>query len=192
MPIIVSAASTANFDPAPAGPQSAVCSAVFSIGQEWSEMYQKLSPKVVIFWELAEKLTDGRPYMLSKRYTLSFNEKATLRKDLESWRGRVFTPEELAGFDLEKLVGANAFLNVVHVAGKKDGKIRAMIGGIMPLPKGMPRLEIVSREVPKWAAEALAKNTMEAAKHQVAATHSDDEDPVPHVVAAGPIDEPPF
>ena len=34
-----------------------------------------------------EQMSDGRPFTISKRYTWSTHEKATLRKDLEAWRG---------------------------------------------------------------------------------------------------------
>jgi len=42
--------------------------------------------------------------MISKRYTMSLGEQSTLRKDLESWRGKKFTPEELQGFDLNACI----------------------------------------------------------------------------------------
>ena len=48
---------------------------------------------------------DGKPLMISKRYTMSLGEQSTLRKDLESWRGKKFTAEELLGFDLNVLLG---------------------------------------------------------------------------------------
>lgn len=176
MPIVASANSGVEFTPAPSGPQHAVCSAVFDMGEEYSEMYKKLSQKVCIFWELAEKMQDGRPYMLSKQYTLSLSEKANLRKDLESWRGKHFTTEELAGFDLEKLIGVNVMLNVIHVPGKKDGKIRAQIAGVMPIMKGLPLLKVTSTEVPKWAHEQKAKNLAGAAAHKAEAATTPDED----------------
>src|SRR5262249_26776088 len=37
-----------------------------------------------------------------------------LRPFLEQWRGRDFTPEELQGFNLAKLKGANCLLTVQH------------------------------------------------------------------------------
>jgi hypothetical protein len=176
MPLIASASSGADFAPAPSGLQSAVCSAVFDMGEEWSEMYKKLNQKVCIFWELAEKMSDGRPYMLSKQYTVSLGDKANLRRDLESWRGKPFTTDELAGFDLEKLVGVNATLNVMHVPGKKDGKIRAQIAGVMPAMKGAVRMAITSTEVPKWAHEQKNKNNAGAAAHKAEAATTPDED----------------
>jgi hypothetical protein len=54
---------------------------------------------------------------------------------LESWRGRPFTPAELDGFDLKKVLGANCFLNIVH--GNKGDKVYANIATVNPLPKGI-------------------------------------------------------
>ena len=47
--------------------------------------------------------THGRRFDVARVYTLCLHERAALRKDLESWRGRKFTEQELDGFDLEKL-----------------------------------------------------------------------------------------
>jgi hypothetical protein len=75
------------------------------------------------------------PRGISKRYTLSLNEKASLRKDLQSWRGRPFTPAELAGFDVSKLIGANCLLSVLHQ--DRAGATYANISSISALPKSM-------------------------------------------------------
>ena len=50
-------------------------------------------------------MEDGRPFAVSKTYTASLFEMAALRKDLESWRGKSFTEEELQGFDISNLIG---------------------------------------------------------------------------------------
>jgi hypothetical protein len=100
----------------------------------------KQQHKVRIVWQIDEAMPDdGKRFIVQKRYTLSLHEKSNLRKELEAWRGRSFTDEELAGFDLEKLIGVNCFLNVVHTT--KDGKTYANIASIMPLKKGMVRME---------------------------------------------------
>jgi hypothetical protein len=75
------------------------------------------------------------PRGISKRYTLSLNEKASLRKDLQSWRGRPFTSAELAGFDVSKLIGANCLLSVLHQ--DRAGATYANISSISALPKSM-------------------------------------------------------
>ena len=91
-----------------------------------------------IGWELpGEKLDNGEPRYMSNTYTASLNKKGNLRKELAAWRGRDFTQEELNGFDLRNIVGAPCLLSVIHKIGN-DGVKRAVIGGVMKLPKGMP------------------------------------------------------
>ena len=108
-----------NFESMPLGMHQAVCAFVEDIGiQEGSYLGKPIRRhQIVICWELAEKMTKGdnlgKPFMISKFYTLSLNEKANLCKDLESWRGRGFTADEKDGFDVEKLIGANCFLNII-------------------------------------------------------------------------------
>jgi hypothetical protein len=51
-------------------------------------------------------MRDGRPFAMFKNYTLSWSEKANLRLDLQSWRGKPFTQEEMRRFDLETILGA--------------------------------------------------------------------------------------
>jgi len=77
-----------------------------------------------------------QPYFLSKEYTLSFHEKATLRQHLETWRSKKFTDEEAARFDITNLIGVPCTINVVHKIGKSNGKTYAEIGSISPLMKG--------------------------------------------------------
>jgi hypothetical protein len=70
------------------------------------------------------------------------HEKARLRKDLESWRGRAFTDAELKNFDLEVLIGANCLLNVVQSS--KNGSTYANVSAVMPIKKGMDKITPIS------------------------------------------------
>lgn len=81
---------------------------------------------------------DGKPapMTIQREYTLSLSEKANLRHDLESWRGRQFTPAELEGFAVEKVLGQPCMLSVIHKTTGK-GKIYGAISGISGLPKGV-------------------------------------------------------
>ncbi|MHA1379626.1 MAG: hypothetical protein ACTSRG_14730 [Candidatus Helarchaeota archaeon] len=45
---------------------------------------------------------------------MSLHAKATMRKFLESWRGKKFTKEELEGFDLQKILGKPCQLQIIH------------------------------------------------------------------------------
>jgi hypothetical protein len=141
MPIYASAGSGGDFKPAPAGLSQAVCVDVVDMGllKVSYAGVEKQQHKVRIVWQLEDMMSDGKPFLVQKRYTLSLHEKANLRKDLESWRGEPFTPEQLLKFDVEAVIGKNAQLNIQHVT--KDGKTYANIVSIVPLGKKMPKIE---------------------------------------------------
>ena len=129
-----------SFEPAPAGWHPARCFAVIDLGTQWSDTYGKEVHYVRIGWELPTCLRDdNRPYAIYSRFTLSAHQKATLRKTIESWRGRAYTEQELkqkGGLPLDKLPGQTAYINVVHAPAKDgSGDVYANVGGIGPLPK---------------------------------------------------------
>jgi hypothetical protein len=128
--------------PIPQDLHLAVCCATWDIGTQFSERYGKSIHKVIIVWEIPgcraefekEGVKRNVPRTISKRYTLSLHKKADLRKDLEAWRGRKFTEEELKGFDIKKLLGAPCQIQVLH--NKVDDKIYANIAAITKAPAG--------------------------------------------------------
>jgi hypothetical protein len=131
-----------SFAPAPAGVHQAVCVDVVDLGLldvTWQGV-KKTQHKVNIAWQIAEDRDDGKPYLVFKRYTLSLHEKAGLRKDLESWRGKKFTRDEEMGFDIERLIGVNCLLNITHNEVKE--KTYANVVSIMPLAKGMATISV--------------------------------------------------
>ena len=136
MPIIASG-KAGNFVPCPEGTQQAVCCDVVDKGLMETPWGQK--HKIDVVWQSAELMPNDKPFLVSKRYTLSLSDKANLRHDLESWRGRPFSEDELDGFDVEKLIGVNALVNVVHKKGSKGG-VFANVIAIMPLPRSMPKI----------------------------------------------------
>lgn len=143
MPIIAKAGNTVEFQPCPEGPQQAVCADVIDLGiveVTW-QGETKRQHKCEIRWQSAELMENGKPFLLRERYTLSLHEKAKLRGVLEAWRGKKFTDAEADGFDVEKLLGVNAYVNVVHRKGSKGGTF-ANLASIMPLPKGMPQMSV--------------------------------------------------
>lgn len=137
MAIIAKTSGSGNFAPAPNGAHSAVCVDVVDLGvlEVSYGGKNKKQHKIRIVWQIEEVMADNRPYIVQKRYTLSLHEKATLRKDLESWRGKQFTQEELEGFDVEVLIGVTCLLNVIQE--KKGNDTYANVASIMRLPKSM-------------------------------------------------------
>ena len=130
-----------DFELPPAGTYVAICYRIIDLGTQQTEGAYGISrnKKVSISWEFPdEKMADGkRVFSIHKRYTLSLSEKATLRHDLESWRGVAFTAEEKAGFDISVLLGKPCLIGVVHETNPKGQKF-ANISSILKLPKGMP------------------------------------------------------
>lgn len=138
MSLIVNEGASSNIPLLPEDVYPAVCNMLVDLGEQYSEKFGNTARKVLISWELpGEKLDNGETRRLSNTYTASLNSKGNLRKDLISWRGRDFTVDELKKFDLRNIVGAPCMLSVIHKVGQ-DGNKRAVIGGIMKLPKGMP------------------------------------------------------
>ena len=140
-----------DFELAPAGNHLAVCYCVCDLGYHLNN-YGNQQRKVRISWELPNELMkDGRPFSVSKRYTLSLSEKAALRSDLESWRGKPFTAEELKGFDVFAILGKSCMLNVIHEPSQDGKKTYANIASVASLPKGMPPIAAPSNEFIKFA-----------------------------------------
>ena len=128
-----------DFEMPPAGTAMAVCYRVIDLGtQETTYMGQpKKQHKIMISWELPdEKMSDGRPFTISQRYTWSMSEKASLRKDLESWRGVPFRDNEFGhgGFDIKNVIGKACLLTIVH--SESQGKTYANITAVSKLMKG--------------------------------------------------------
>lgn len=128
-----------DFTPAPIGTHVARCVKIIDIGTQKGEYQGKVTIRrqCVIGWELPDELmpdgeSAGKPFVVSKFYTASLGEKANLRKDLESWRGRSFTEAELAGFDSKNILGKPCLVTVIHT---DKGKSR--VASVTSVPKGM-------------------------------------------------------
>ncbi len=141
MALIAKDKGTADFAPAPAGTHIGVCTQIIDLGTQTTPFLdkdgtQKIAHQCFVSFELPnEKQEDGQPYSVGKFYTVSLHEKANLRHDLEAWRGRPFTDEELAGFNLKNILGRACMVNVSHKK-KADNSVSAVIAGIVALPKG--------------------------------------------------------
>lgn len=127
------------------GTHQAICNMVVDLGLQETTYLGTVSHKhqVYIRWELPlERITweeDGQekegPRVTGKFYTLSLGDKANLRKDLESWRGKKFTKEELDGFDVGKLLGAPCQITITH----NEAKTWANVNTVAGWPKGVTK-----------------------------------------------------
>ena len=113
MPIYATKPEGNDFAKVEPGTYMARCYSMVELGHIDTEFNgeKKKAHKVMLTWELPEEMAvfnedkGPEPYSVSKTYTLSMHEKSTLRKDLESWRGKGFTELEAAKFDITKLLG---------------------------------------------------------------------------------------
>jgi hypothetical protein len=133
------AGSNKDFQMPSPGPVVGRCYMVVDLGTQDTTFKgtPKKAHKILLGWELAELMEDGRPFAVNSRYTLSLFDQALLRQHLESWRGKPFTEEELAGFDVKNVLGAYCLLSIIH--NKQGDKTYANVNGIMPVPKGMDK-----------------------------------------------------
>lgn len=114
----------------PEGITQAVCIDVVDLGLQPGFRGGEDVPKAKFVFETPARDSKGNPIRVSTwPYTVSLGPKANMRKALERWRGRPFTPQELGGFDLDSVIGAPALLNIVQNTGR-DNKLFSNIDGI--------------------------------------------------------------
>ena len=157
-----------DFERCPQGMHLARCYRIIDLGTQKSEYMGQIKylHKIMLGWEIhgmnddgtAIKMKDGRPFAIFKNYTLSWSEKANLRLDLQSWRGKAFTQEEMRKFDLKNVLGAFCMLNVIERPGQ-DGKTYTNVNGVTPVPamikqNGLPAPvntnEMFNLQEPDW------------------------------------------
>ena len=200
MGLIARETGGSKYPPVEQGLHHAICYATYDLGTHFDDKWNKSAHKIVIIFELPEERIDiekngeslNLPRAISKKYTLSLHEKSKLRKDLESWRGRVFTQEELEGFDVSKLLGVNCMVQVLHST--VDGKTYANITAITSLPKGFEKrnaenplayfsLEEDGKELPdsmpEWIQKIIKESDEWVGKGTKEAPPSNDNPPPP-------------
>src|SRR3989304_9107557 len=132
-----------DYEPIPEDLHMAICYGIWDLGTQYNEVWHQESHKVAVVWELPEIRGEferngvkvNLPRAISKQYRLSLHKKAGLRKDLESWRGKKFTEEELSkGFDIKKLLGVPCQIQVLH--NRVEDKTYANISAIIKAPTG--------------------------------------------------------
>jgi hypothetical protein len=151
---IIASSEGKSFKTTPAGNYIARCYSMIHMGHITEEFKgeKKEMNKVRITWELPTELTvfkeenGEQPFSISKEFTLSLDERATLRKFLESWRGKSFTEEETKRFDIAKLVGIPCMLNIIHKQSSK-GNIYADIASVSAMPKGIVCPEQINKSL---------------------------------------------
>lgn len=126
--------ATKSYERPSAGVYAARCIQVVELGTHDTEFKGEIKQRkeLMIVWELAELMQDGRPFTVNWRGTNSLNEKSALYKMLIGWRGKPFTPEQLNKFELSNILDKTCMINV-GLTEKGYSKVVS----VMPLPKGM-------------------------------------------------------
>jgi len=172
--MILTASKT--FESAPAGVYAARLFRLIDMGTQTGDYQGKptIARKLLLSFELLgdDRMQDGNPFVISRRFTASLSSKAALRAFINQWRGKALTDEEVqAGYDVNKLLGQYGFLNLTET--ERDGKTYTNIASISPLPKGMPKPEGVNApqmfdlDQPDWE---LFDTLSESLKAQIAVT----------------------
>ena len=158
------------FKPIPAGMHLARCFRIIDMGTQETNYEGKTDykRKLKFVWEVHGedeygtplKTDKDEPFVITKDYTNTWGEKGTLRKDLQSWRGKEFSDEEQRRFDIKNVLDKWCMLNVTHKAGKTAGKVYANVTALTPVPSqiktiGLPvafnKAEIFSLSEPNMA-----------------------------------------
>jgi hypothetical protein len=132
-----------NFERCPPGMHLARCYRIIDVGTQKSEYMGEVKylHKIMLGWEIhgsdengkALKMMDGRPFAIFKNYTLAWSDKANLRIDLQAWRGKAFTQEEMRKFDLQNILGAWCMLNIIERQGQ-NGITYSNVSSVTPVP----------------------------------------------------------
>jgi len=129
------------------GMHIAVCYQIVDLGTSL-DYYNNMSHKVQLGWEIldeayeVEKENEKQEYnfLVYKEYTASLGENTNLRKDLESWRSKDFTAQELKGFELKNILGIPCQLNIKIKTSAKGNEYPLVLSvnpiGKNEVPKG--------------------------------------------------------
>lgn len=155
--------------------------------------------KIFILWEIDQRITKGdfagQHMVISKEYTFAVSPKSNLRKDLESWRGKVFEEKynangtvtligekknketgkvEKVPFSIDMLIGANCILNLQNVS-----KTKTFISptSILPFDKNFQKVnrETESNYIPDWIAKKIAERPTHNPDELEAPNNSEDK-----------------
>ena len=148
MGLIAKDSGGGSFTPVAPGMHLARCYRIVDMGTQKTDFQGQIKhlQKVMLQFEVHGEDEDGKPLVtakgepmsISKNFTLSLAEKATLRLDLQAWRGRPFTADELRGFELKNVLGVWAMITAAKALGK-NGKEFTNIVSINPVPVTIKR-----------------------------------------------------
>lgn len=194
----------------PADNYMATCYQMIYIGTVPEEYQgeQKQVPKVLLTWEIPaimkvyKEERGPEPAVITKEFSFSMGEKANLRKFLSNWRGKAFTNDEAAAFDIAVLLGQPCMLNVIHKTSEKSGNSYQDVGSASRLPSGIPAPQKINPslefDVRDWNQEKFDKlpewlqNKIKTSDEYKTAHGTTAPAPAPAATGAGASNEPPI
>ena len=146
MGILISLDEKKEYTLCPAGRKIGILYQIIDLGTQKFEYKgkTKFNRKIMIYFELpfeTKKFREDeekKPFIISKKFTLSLNEKSNLSKFLNDWCDGQFIKKfksqiENGKFDITRLIGAGGLLYIQH--NEYNEKKYASISNIMPLEK---------------------------------------------------------
>jgi hypothetical protein len=142
--ILTKGNSGGDFEIIPPGSYIARCYIIADLGTQETNFQgvKDYKKQVLLSFEILDddvKRADGKPFVTSKTFTASLNEKSGLRKTLDGWRGQAFTEDQLKGFELASIIGQYAQISIIHETSKDGQKTYANVSSIAPLHKSIAR-----------------------------------------------------
>ncbi len=174
-----------GFAPHREGQFAMLCVDVVDLGTN-VETYAGQEPrevaKVALVFASGERQTlvpESELTLVTTEMTNSANEKANLRKFLEAWRGKPYSPDQAAaGLPLAKLHGKFALISIAHVLTRKNRPF-AQIASVAPLPAQIPppdaKALLAEYERPKFLTDRKAQYAEALKKHR--GTNGDEPPP---------------
>lgn len=138
---LIAKGSDAKYKSHPEGQFVAQCVDAIDLGEKvetFPGTPDKLVHKCALVFRTGEKNEQTGDYIdIAREFTVSMGEKANLRKFLEQWRGKPYTPEQIdEGVPLHRLAGNPALITVAHkVSGQ--GRTYANLTACVGVPKQM-------------------------------------------------------
>lgn len=139
---IVARGSESKFKPHPDGQFVGQCVDMIDLGEHVHSFAgddQYIEQRCAIVYRTGQKNPDTGDYIdVNKEFTVSMGERSNLRKHLEQWRGKAYTPEQVkAGVQLDRLTGNHALLTIAQKPNKAGTRTYAEITACVGVPDMM-------------------------------------------------------
>lgn len=169
-----------DFEYPEAGSYLARCYRMIDIGTQPQTYQGKPSApkrKVLVYFELLEdengekvEMSDGRPFSVMNRYTLSTHKSSILRKHIDAWRGKALSDEEAKSFNIVVLLdkycrvdvsvddsGDRTWVNVTNVTRSKKKEKPAGVNDTFWWSVEEPDMDAFN-EFPEWLQNKIGES----------------------------------